>query len=332
MPSEGPHGGAIDRMRRLFPAAQTPWIDLSTGINPWPYRVAETDPAMFDQLPTQSEYNACRNAMAKAIGAPRDSICLAPGSELLIRLLPQFISPKRVVILTPTYGDHLDVWRKAPCRVIETDTPLAQIDQSDAVIVCNPNNPNGQIFQPERLREAHAKLAEKSGWLIIDEAYADLSPDLSLARQGGEDGLIILRSFGKFYGLAGLRLGALVAPPWLLARMTEQLGVWPVSSGALKIGAEAYADRAWQESTRTTLKHMRRLLDEVLSAHKLEIVGGTDLFCLVCVEHAPEIWRGLAEAGIYVRRFDSLPEHLRIGLPKGENQLARLNEALSLLA
>lgn len=324
------HGGAIDRMQAQFPDAPSPWIDLSTGINPWPYRDPDHDQAVFNRLPTRAAYDACRDAMAAAIGAPPESLCLAPGSELLIRTLPRLLSPSRVAVLSPTYGDHAEVWRAAKCEVLEREDPLACAEEVDMIVLCNPNNPDGQTFAPDALRTALAILAQKRGWLIVDEAYADLRPNLSLAAAGGTDGLIILRSFGKFYGLAGLRLGAMIAPPRLCEQMTDQLGAWPVSSGALEIGARAYRDIGWQSRTRATLTEMRILLDQVLTTHGIEIVGGTDLFRLVRPGDAPALWQRLAEAGIYVRRFDALPGHLRIGLPANEIQLARLNEALSL--
>jgi len=323
------HGGAIDRMQAQFPHAPTPWIDLSTGINPWPYRNPNLDETVFDRLPTHANSIACRDAMAAAIGAPPDSLCLAPGSELLIRTLPRLFSPGRVAVLSPTYGDHADVWRAAAREVIASQDPLTCADQVDAIVLCNPNNPDGRVFAPDALRAAHSTLTRKGGWLIVDEAYADLCPELSLAAAGGSDGLIILRSFGKFYGLAGLRLGAMIAPPRVCEQMVRELGAWPVSSGALEIGARAYRDTAWQVRTRATLAEMRGLLDQVLATNGIEIIGGTDLFRFVRPGDAVTTWQRLAEVGIYVRRFDALPGHLRIGLPADAIQLARLNEALS---
>lgn len=194
------HGGALDEMRRMFPSAPLPWIDLSTGINPWPYASTPIDPDLLARLPLRADDEACRGAMAEAWGAASAAISLSPGSELLIRLLPTVIAAKRIAILTPTYGDHAHVWRRAGAEIIETDDPLQFAGTADAVVICHPNNPDGRAFAPSDLRAAHARLRDRGGLLIIDEAYADLEPGLSLAPQGGAEGLIVLRSFGKFFG------------------------------------------------------------------------------------------------------------------------------------
>ncbi len=325
------HGGALDRMQDAFPNAPSPWIDLSTGINPWPYRSAASDEGVYDRLPTNAAYDECQAAIAAAFQAPQANTCLAPGSELLIRLLPHHLASTRVAILTPTYGDHAEVWRRAGCDVVETPDPLSLAGEVDAVIICNPNNPDGRVFDRDSLHAARSRLAARGGWLIVDEAYGDLHRDMIMAPGGGAEGLIVLRSFGKFFGLPGLRLGAMIAPDEISARMSEQLGAWPISSAALEIGTRAYRDRAWQDRTRRALQQARMLLDQVLISNQIEIEGGTDLFRFVNVDNAQAVWHHLAVAGIYVRRFDALPGKLRIGLPADEIQLARLNEALSLL-
>lgn len=326
-----PHGGALDLMKAKFPDAPTPWIDLSTGINPWPYRGPQLGDNAFDHLPTQSAQTACKQAMAQAIGASADHICLSPGSELLIRLLPVWLDVRRVAILSPTYGDHVEAWNGQGCDVIETTDPLAYADQVDAVVVCNPNNPDGRTFTREELRRARKSLEARGGWLIVDEAYCDLTPELSLAGDGGLASLIILRSFGKFFGLAGLRLGAMIVPKPLRARVSQHLGVWPVSSAALRIGASAYRDTEWQDQTRARLGRARELLRRVLQSNGLDVTGETDLFCLAYSDRATETWEHLARSGIYVRRFDAMPHHLRFGLPADEDEFTRLDEMFSLL-
>ncbi|MEO0607124.1 MAG: threonine-phosphate decarboxylase CobD [Pseudomonadota bacterium] len=332
MPQPDKHGGELDRMRAAYPAAPPPWVDLSTGINPWPYPATDVSPEAHAQLPTARAYKACVEAFAGSIGAPAGSVLLSPGSELLIRLLPTVLGLKRVAILDPTYGDHAEVWHRAGCQTIETMTPLEYANDVDAVVVCNPNNPDGKRFERDALFAAHATLQTRGGYLIIDEAYADLSPDLSLAASGGRAGLIVFRSFGKFYGLAGLRLGALLAPETVRAQLSDQLGVWPISSAALEIGRRAYADEAWQSETRIALQRARKALDQLLRQHDLDISGGTDLFRFVHIEHASNVWDHLARSGIYVRKFSNLPHHLRIGLPKDPTETERLSAALSLLA
>ncbi len=325
------HGGALDQIQAQFPDVTKPWIDLSTGINPWPYPTDLLRGNTYRHLPTRSAYEACRKAMAATLGAPLNALCLGPGSELLIRLLPLWLNLSRVAILTPTYGDHAEVWQHAGCELIETSEPLELAGKVDAVIVCNPNNPDGRLFDKDALLNALAAQRKRDGWLIVDEAYCDLRPDHSLASHGGEDGLIVLRSFGKFFGLPGMRLGALIGPPNVIAQCTEQLGAWPVSAGALEIGAAAYADHEWQEETRFTLVEARRLTDLILEPFARGPIIGTDLFRYIQVEDAHAVWRHLMRAGIYVRRFETQAHDLRIGIPGNDVSLARLNEAFSLL-
>ena len=162
------HGGALDHMRAAFPDSPEPWIDLSTGINPWPWHIDTLPNTSFHHLPTRTAYNACRKAMANSFGAPQDSLVLAPGSELLIRLLPWVIGPDRVAVLEPTYSDHAQVWQAAGCEVIRSENPLTIADEVDAVVVCNPNNPDGQRFQPAELLSIAEMLARRGGWLIVE--------------------------------------------------------------------------------------------------------------------------------------------------------------------
>jgi len=323
------HGGALDRMRKAFPDAQEPWIDLSTGINPWPYPIGEIPDSVFHHLPTQAAYETCRAAMSQAFGAPRENLLISPGSELLIRLLPDVLSPGRTAVLSPTYGDHARVWKSAGCEVIETGFPLTMADEADAIVLCNPNNPDGRRFDPADLMAAAERLAVHGGWLIVDEAYADLEPELSIAPYASRNNLIILRSFGKFFGLAGVRLGTLIAPPSICASISERLGVWPVSGPALEIGARAYQDRPWQENTRANLSKASARLDALLTSAHLSIAGGCDLFRFVQVPDAESLWRQLAQKGIYVRRFVWSDHMLRFGLPANSESEQRLAEALT---
>ena len=323
------HGGDLDAMRRMFPDAPEPWADLSTGINPWPWPVPEIAQAEWARLPSQQAFQDLRTAMALAFGASPSFLHPTPGSELAIHVLPTLLSPKKVAILAPTYGDHVRVWREAECDVIETDDPLNQSDQVDAVVLCNPNNPDGRLFKPEDLEASRKQLAQRRGVLIIDEAYADLRPDLSMAQHAGKEGLVILRSMGKFYGLAGLRVGAILGQQTLVEKLCSRLGVWSLSGPALVAGQVAYEDLAWQSETREKLRRARAGLDELLSKAGVEILGGTDLFALVRVPSAQQTWSHLAKAGISVRRFEWSETVLRIGLPGSDLDRQRLASALT---
>lgn len=320
------HGGALDLIQAQFPAAPGPWLDLSTGINPWPWPVDPADLSPASRLPTAAQFDRCRRAISTATGAPAATLTLVPGTELAIRLLPRIIPARRVAVLSPSYADHAASWHAAGAEVIATTHPLAEADRADVIVLCNPNNPDGRTFQQADLLAAHRTLMRRGGWLIVDEAYADLTPELSLAGAAGTDHLLVLRSLGKFFGLPGLRLGAVAAPASLRTRLQDLLGHWAVSSVALEVGASCYEDLAWQSQTRAKLRRQTMLLDALLRAHELEPVGGTDLFRYVQVPEAHERWAALARAGVYVRRFADSNAHLRIGLPARLASLqARLN-------
>lgn len=315
------HGGALDAMRAAFPDAPTPWVDLSTGINPWSYPVALESEA-WTRLPTRAAFLACRDAMAAAWGAPPDAVLPVPGTELAIRLLPSLIKGHDVAVLGPTYDDHARAWSAAGRTVREVGDACG-LAGADVAVLCNPNNPDGRRHDPARL------LALGARWLVVDEAYAELAPDRSLAAHAGEPGLVMLRSFGKFYGLAGLRLGAVLGPPKLLYRLSASLGSWSVSGPALRLGATAYADRAWQDTTRARLYAAAADLRDRLAASGLEIVGGTSLFILARADDAPARWLKLAEAGVYARRFARDPTLLRFGLPATSDEADRLSASLN---
>lgn len=320
------HGGHLDAMKRDFAQAPRPWLDLSTGINPWPYALGPFHPDSLAHLPTEAAKAQCLGAMAEAWQAKAISITLIPGSELIIRLLPHLISPRRVALTRPMYSDHERVWRRAGVEIVIANDPLEAVDEVDLVVICNPNNPDGRTWARADLRAARARLAERGGFLLMDEAYGDLDEGRSLCPDAGEPGLLILRSTGKFYGLAGLRLGAFLAPPAIKTALEGYLGFWSVSGPALEAGARLYSDLSWQNDTRRHLAEARMKMDDALKAAGIDVITGTDLFRYIEIEAAHQAWQHLAEAGIYTRRFSGDDHHLRLGLCE-EGALQRLSEA-----
>ncbi len=328
MQSDLLHGGALDHMRREFPESKEPWIDLSTGINPWPWPVQAPDLTSLNHLPSSTTFRECKAVMAKAFAAPLEAVLPAPGSEILIRLLPTLINAKTVAILDPSYGDHCRAWQLAGANVLQTADPLAEADSADVVVVCNPNNPDGRTFSIADLERARKCLAKRGCWLIVDEAYVDISPELSMAENVGQGGLIVFRSVGKVYGLAGLRLGALIAPEPIVNAMSELLGVWSLPEATLSIGADLYRDAEWLEHTKVRLSAARRRLDQILVSAGLQVLGGTDLYRFIKTDNAHALWEHLARQAIYVRRFEALGHNLRFGLPATKAQESRLASAL----
>lgn len=322
------HGGALAGMRRAFPDAPQPWFDLSTGINPWPYPHADIPASAFATLPDAAVEHDAREAMAAAWGCAAETIALTPGSQAAIQLLPQLFPASRVGVVSPTYNEHARIWRSAGARVEEIEAAAINADDFDCVVLCNPNNPDGRQWRPDALLKLAGGLAAHGGRLIVDEAFADLSPNLSVAGYAGAGSIIALRSFGKFFGLAGVRLGALVAAPAIIADARRRLGPWAVSGLALELARRAYRDRVWIDETLSLLKREARELDNVLRDGGLAPRGGTDLFRWVACDDAHGLWRELGRRGIYVRRFPWSVDHLRFGLPAFARDRERLAAAL----
>lgn len=323
------HGGDLDWAERRFGRPAAGWVDLSTGINPWSYPLPSIPAEAWTRLPGATSLERLLAIAAERYGAPGpETVAAAPGTQSLIRLLPKLRTADRVAVVGPTYGEHAASWRDAGHRLIECADPEEAAGQADIVVVTNPNNPDGRRFDPEVLGRIADRLAARDGLLIADEAFADLAPELSLAETAARPGRLVLRSFGKFYGLAGLRLGFAIAGPVLTGRIRIALGAWPVSGPALAIGAAALADQAWNDTTRRHVAGACKALQQQLQNAGIEIVGGTDLFVLARHKDAGALFERLGRAGIFVRHFPERPDCLRFGLPPHSQAEARLTAAL----
>ena len=322
------HGGRIAQARRRFPGAPEPFIDLSTGINPVPYPVPPLPPEAFTRLPEPEVLDALQTAAARAYGVAGPAlVAAAPGTQILIDLLPRLWPMPEVAVLGPTYAEHAAAWSRGGARVVSVESVESLHGQS-CVVLCNPNNPDGRSWQPAALYALVDRLARNRGLLIVDEAFGDLETGLSLAPLMPHPAIVILRSFGKTYGLAGLRLGFALASPDRAAEIRTALGPWAVSGPALAIGTQALADRPWLHATRNRLQADCARLDALLSVAGPRIIGGTHLFRLAETPIAAQAFEKLGQAGILVRRFDTQPTWLRFGLPGAEPEWDRLREAL----
>ncbi|MGI4876879.1 MAG: aminotransferase class I/II-fold pyridoxal phosphate-dependent enzyme [Janthinobacterium lividum] len=312
------HGGRIDLARRIFPDAPADWIDLSTGIAPRAYRHAMVA-GDARRLPSRDALAGLEHAAAAAFGVddPARVVAVA-GSELGLRLVAVALAPKRVAVVRPGYGGHLTAWGDA--EVI----PVTDVAASahDVTVLANPNNPDGR-----RLTRAQLATAANPGWLVVDEAFADAGPGDSLALLALPN-VVVLRSFGKFYGLPGLRLGFVIAPPEIATRLRRLVGDWPVATPVLRTATAAYRDTAWQARQRRFLDSTAARLDRLLLAAGFEIAGGTVLFRLARHSRADTRFLSLAAAGILVRPFDPGSGLLRFGLPDGRSQWLRLASVL----
>jgi cobalamin biosynthetic protein CobC len=312
------HGGGLIAARRRHPTAPAPWIDLSTGINPVPYPLPALPPAALSRLPEPEDVAALEAVAAAAYGAPDAALLVAaPGTQSLIHLLPRLIPARRGGGLGPPKAAHAAAGRLAGAAVREIDS-LDRAGDAQAVVVCNPNNPDGRRHPVAVLLAQAARLADAGGLLVVDEAFADLDADPggeSLVPALPRDGLVVLRSFGKTYGLAGLRLGFAAASAALARRIRAAQGPWAVSGPALLAGRLGLADAPWRAAAAARLAVDGARLDDLLAGAGCTKRGGTPLFRLVAHPDAAGLADLLGDAGILVRRFAAQPDWLRFGIP-----------------
>jgi cobalamin biosynthesis protein CobC len=312
------HGGDLGDVRRRHPDAPQPWIDLSTGINPLPYPVADLPADSWSRLPSHEAEQALIAAAAARYRCQPGQLVAAPGTQALIQILPRLVARSRVAIVGPTYAEHELNWRRHGHDV----RVVADLEAADVVVVVNPDNPTGRLLPPQALRAVTARL------LIVDEAFIDLMPNQASLAGELPDNAIVLRSFGKTYGLAGLRLGFAIAPAPLAARLRDELGPWAVSGPALAIGATALTDDTWLQAAAARLTGDAHKLDALLVSAGFTVLGGTPLFRLVSHPKAQEKVEELARHGIHVRAFADRPTCVRFGLPRGDEEFRRLSAAL----
>jgi cobalamin biosynthetic protein CobC len=323
-----PHGGDLAAAEARWGRPAQGWLDLSTGINPVPYPVPSVDPAAWHRLPQHDRLRALLETARACYAAPADApIVAAPGTQILIQLLPRLRPGARVAILGPTYGEHAACWA-AEGAAVATVGALDEAAAAEVVVLVNPNNPDGRIVDSGHLLALADDLAARGGLLVVDEAFAEVMPRASIASSAGRPGLIILRSFGKFFGLAGVRLGFALGPAVEIDQLARLLGPWVVPGPAIEIGIAALSDRSWNDETRARLLAAAKRLTDLLTAHGFADRGGTDLFRLVEHPEAERIWDRLGRAGILVRPFPDRPTLLRFGLPGSEDGFARLTAAL----
>jgi cobalamin biosynthetic protein CobC len=314
------HGGDLGEAARRFPDAPRPWIDLSTGINPVSYPVPELPESAWTRLPGRAAEEALLEAAAARYGVPSKAmIVAAPGTQALIQLLPRLVPRSRIAIVGPTYQEHQACWSRAGHEV----RLVPSLEDSDVVVVVNPNNPTGRLFAP-------AELAKVKGLLVVDEAFIDFLPrEMSLAGDLPERA-VVLRSFGKTYGLAGVRLGFAIAQRDMASRIRAELGPWAVPGPALEIGRRALNDGAWLRAARERLVADSARLDGLLRKAGFEIAGGTLLFRLARHPSATIFVQRLGQQGIHVRFFPAAPDQLRFGLPGNDEAFRRLAAALGI--
>ena len=323
------HGGNLHEAARLYRIPYGEWLDLSTGINPHGYPVPPVPVDAWRRLPDDGDGFAA--LAARYYGAPDASHVLpVAGSQAAIRALPALL-PRAIAGIAPlTYSEYAPAFARAGHEVVPLDTACATPPEAitHAVIV-NPNNPTAAYASAQTLLDWHAKLSARGGTLLVDEAFADAmpAPSASLASFTARPGLVVLRSPGKFFGLAGVRAGFVLAAPALLEPLRETLGAWTVSGPARHAVSAAFADTAWQRDMHARLATEGERLATLLRAQRF-YVQSTPLFTWTADARAQALHRALAQRGIWTRFF-SQRESVRVGLPASEDEWARLEHALT---
>jgi cobalamin biosynthesis protein CobC len=325
------HGGDLTEAIAQYGGTPATWLDLSTGINPRPWPIAALPDTIWQRLPSRADQDALIAAARVAYALPAGvEIAAGSGTQALIQWLPHLMDPGAVAVMDPTYSEHAAAWTSGGHEVVGF-TALDQLpDHARHAVIVNPNNPDGRLLDHAGLARIAAQMQQRNGWLVIDEAFADLDPACSAVTLCRDLPVIVLRSFGKFYGLAGLRLGFAIGPPAMIQRIAEALGPWPCSGPALAIGRVALLDHEWVDRTRETLKSQADRLDNVLGATGFTIVGGTALFRLVRHSDAALHHDALARRHIWCRSFEWADDLLRFGLPGDDDAFGRLAAALAL--
>lgn len=297
------HGGGLDGAISRYGGARSDWIDLSTGINPHPYPVEGLQSSDWAELPDHSAFERLSKAARQFWSVPNGAAILpAPGASALIARIPVLAKPGRVRITTPTYNEHAAAFSAHGWS-------MQDANPADARVIVHPNNPDGRLWQAS---DANAPLT------VIDESFCDVTPQVSLVHLATRPGVIVLKSFGKFWGLAGLRLGFAIGDPNLIARLNDLTGPWAVSGPALRVGTQALSDTGWASKTRTRLEIDSARLDALATQKGAQLAGGTSLFRLYEVDDAARWQDRLATAHIWSRVFPYSKTYLRLGLPPSD--------------
>lgn len=325
------HGGDLSVAMERFGGEPGDWLDLSTGINPQSYPLpADLSRTAWTSLPAKAAQERLTAAARQAYKVPDQlGLVAAPGTQILLSLLPQLLPDGPVAIAAPTYSSHKKVWAREGREPVELSSIYALPADARIVLLVNPNNPDGRLVDVKSLLEIARTLTDRGGYLVLDEAFADVVPGASLLPHLGAENVLVLRSFGKFFGLAGLRLGFLAGPKQMTARLSGVLESWCLSGPALEIGTTALRDEAWQTAMSRQLADEMADLTLTLSQHGLSVFGGTPLYALAGLRNAKGLHEALARRRIWTRVFDYAPTWVRFGLPGGADKLERLSEALA---
>jgi len=325
------HGGNLADIAAQYPDAPTPWLDLSTGVNPYAYTTQALPANAYSRLPERSQLAALYEAASRYFGVPAECIAAFPGSQPLMSLLAalrkETYGPALMASLSPSYSEHVMAWQPWGHSCTHGSHAALLQGRADVTLLCNPNNPTAAITSPDDIRLLTNHQRRSNRWLIVDEAFADTMAEISVASvAASQERVVVIRSFGKFFGLPGLRLSFAITQPSLAELLRRSAGSWPVSTAACIIGAQAMADTAWITEMQKTLLEEAAQWQQALNGHGT-IIGACPLFTLLDVQDAQNFAQHMAVQGIHLRQFAALPHAVRLGLPH-KDEMARVLAAL----
>jgi len=305
------HGGDIDNAIKKYGGNKDDWIDLSTGINPnhYPYKLINI--RELQNLPYKNDIDNL-NKLAKKYFQTTACVRAVSGAQGGINILPFLLPNKTVSILSPTYNEYQNVFSNSLKKIINVKN-LSELKKSQIAIICNPNNPDGKLYSNDDL----LKISKSLEYLIIDESFMDQYPRKSLSHKlDDQTNILILRSFGKFFGLAGIRLGFLISNKEIDKKIQFLIGNWPISNVAINVASKALIDHVWIMNTISFLKEGSYFLDCLASEINWKVVGGTNLYRLYETPNAHDAQNKLANFKIWSRRFSYSKKWIRLGIPR----------------
>jgi len=321
------HGGQLQAASQRYGIPLDSWLDLSTGISQWTYPLPPVPATCWQRLPEAND--GLEVAAARYYGSPK--LLPVAGSQEAIQRLPQLRPARqRVGILSPAYHSHRQAWQVAGHEVLELSAAQLEtyLPTLDVLLVVNPTNPTAHYYSPETLLHWHQTLAARGGWLVVDEAFMDATPASSLITPDPLPGLVVLRSVGKFFGLAGIRLGFVWAETQVLQALAQLQDDWSVSHPARWAGKQALADVGWQQQQQEHLQGASQRLHALLEKSHAGNVVSTHLFAYLRLENAALVHECLAQQGMLTRLFPE-PAALRFGLPATEGEWQRLEQGMA---
>jgi len=309
------HGGKLDHHLDLYGGDRSDWIDLSTGINNSPYPIPKIPKWVWECLPDERLNENFKDAARDFWKVPKSAeITTANGTSPIISILPSIFRRGNIDIYHPTYNEYKAAFTKSGWKISKNN--------ASARVLVNPNNPDGKYW-------SSTDILSNDKLTIVDESFCDLTPEKSLIKFSDQPGVVVLKSFGKFWGLAGLRLGCAIAAPKTLKKLQSMLGPWPASGPALFIGVKALNDKNWANNNVKKLDNLASKFDDILLKNSIHIMGGTSLFRLIKIKNAEKMKNYFAQNHILIRTFSYSNEIARIGIPKNEKQRLKIETILN---